>query len=162
MCTKYYLTPDLQTDNKHSCYLLNKTHYREWTLAFNISLRGSIPLQIQEKQDNGTWDRDEPWETKPRFLQGHHAWWESFLDAWDAASCVGKTTTITTDFVLCTILHITCFLASLNCSPLLLHFVSPFSPTKKIIEHCSPGRMAAKRRGPTTSIISTIPTIIKQ
>ena len=38
------------------------------------------------------------------------------LDAWNPSSA-GKTTTITIDLLLCTILHIALFLASLNSTP---------------------------------------------
>ena len=37
---------------KQSYYFLNEKHYRERTLSFYTSLRGSITLQSQEKRDN--------------------------------------------------------------------------------------------------------------
>lgn len=95
MHIKYYpfLTFGSRT-NTVTLFSITSTAGKE---AFHTSVRGSILLWNQEEQDNGAWDRDEPWEAKPRFLQGHKAWCESVLDAWNTSFWMGKTTTSIAD-----------------------------------------------------------------
>ena len=107
--------PDLQTGDKQSYYFLNKKLYKERTLSFHTSLRGSIPLQNQEKRDNE--DRDYWGETKPRFLQEQQAWRESHL-AW------AKPSLLQTGFCAS---FCACLLAPLNSSPNLRHLHFPFA-----------------------------------
>lgn len=77
MHIKYYLSLTFRSGtNTASLFSIKSTAGRE---AFYTRLRGSMLLQNPEEWHSGTWDWDEPWETKPRLagaqgLVGKSAW----------------------------------------------------------------------------------------
>lgn len=149
---KYYLSLNFRSGTNTVIIFSIKSITTREALPFHSSLRGSILLQNREKGGNGTLDWNEPWETKPRFLQEHKAWWEN-PGCMEPLFC-GQNHHHYYRFAS---VHYSSY-CSLPCIFKLysLTFIPPSSSTKNIREHSSPGGTAAGGRGPAVSIISTI------